>query len=240
MIELRDDEVVFRFPEVHADAVCRIGFQRTLRIPDDNRDYPCRRPRPVPPPARGRPCRPRPGGLGPARRRLPAHVPGRGDVAAFRRPVSDGRQGGGRKDRRPDRRGLDERPLRAAPELPGGARAAVAGRLLRREGADSSVRRHAPRRRLHGRGAVDRRGAARRAAACRVPDAGREVRGVAGRATGNGPARMLFHAAGRPNEHGSGARRSHAPGDPRGPPRGPPRLRGVGPVGAFPVFSSTS
>jgi len=31
---------VFRFPEVHPDAVCRIELQRTLRIPDDNRDYP--------------------------------------------------------------------------------------------------------------------------------------------------------------------------------------------------------
>ena len=40
MIELRGNELVWRFPEVHADAVCRIGFQRTLRIPDDNRDYP--------------------------------------------------------------------------------------------------------------------------------------------------------------------------------------------------------
>ncbi|MCY4121463.1 MAG: hypothetical protein OXG72_11150 [Acidobacteria bacterium] len=40
MVELRGDELVFRFPDVHADAVCRIGFQRTLRIPDDNRDYP--------------------------------------------------------------------------------------------------------------------------------------------------------------------------------------------------------
>ena len=40
MIELRDDALEFRFPEVHADAVCRVGFQRTLRIPDDNRDYP--------------------------------------------------------------------------------------------------------------------------------------------------------------------------------------------------------
>ncbi|MCE2513670.1 MAG: hypothetical protein J4F37_01425 [Acidobacteria bacterium] len=40
MVELRGDELVFRFPEVHAAAVCRIGFQRTLRIPDDNRDYP--------------------------------------------------------------------------------------------------------------------------------------------------------------------------------------------------------
>ena len=40
MIELKDDELVFRFPTVHVDAACRIGFQRTLRIPDDNRDYP--------------------------------------------------------------------------------------------------------------------------------------------------------------------------------------------------------
>ena len=40
MIELSHDELVFRFPEVHADAECRITFQRTLRIPDDNRDYP--------------------------------------------------------------------------------------------------------------------------------------------------------------------------------------------------------
>ena len=40
MIELRDDALVLRFPDVHADAVCRVAFQRTLRIPDDNRDYP--------------------------------------------------------------------------------------------------------------------------------------------------------------------------------------------------------
>ena len=39
MIELQDDKLVFRFPEVHPDAVCRIEFQRTLRIPDDNREY---------------------------------------------------------------------------------------------------------------------------------------------------------------------------------------------------------
>lgn len=39
MVELKGDELVVRFPEVHADAVCRIGFQRTLRIPDDNRDH---------------------------------------------------------------------------------------------------------------------------------------------------------------------------------------------------------
>lgn len=40
MIELREDRLVFRFPEVHADAKCRIEFQRTLRIPDDRRHYP--------------------------------------------------------------------------------------------------------------------------------------------------------------------------------------------------------
>ncbi len=40
MIELRNDQLVFRFPEVHKDAELRVDFQRTLRIPDDNRDYP--------------------------------------------------------------------------------------------------------------------------------------------------------------------------------------------------------
>ena len=40
MIELNNDVLNFRFPEVHAKAGCRIDFQRTLRIPDDNRDYP--------------------------------------------------------------------------------------------------------------------------------------------------------------------------------------------------------
>ena len=40
MIELKDDELVLAFPEVHEEAVCRIVFQRTLRIPDDNREYP--------------------------------------------------------------------------------------------------------------------------------------------------------------------------------------------------------
>ncbi len=40
MIELTQDRLEFRFPEVHAEARCRIDFQRTLRIPDDHRDYP--------------------------------------------------------------------------------------------------------------------------------------------------------------------------------------------------------
>ncbi len=40
MITLEKDQLVFRFPEVHDEATCAIGFQRTLRIPDDGRDYP--------------------------------------------------------------------------------------------------------------------------------------------------------------------------------------------------------
>jgi len=40
MITLEHDALVFAFPEVHPAAVLRIEFQRTLRIPDDGRDYP--------------------------------------------------------------------------------------------------------------------------------------------------------------------------------------------------------
>ena len=40
MIELLDNQLTFRFPEVHPKAECVIDFQRTLRIPDDNRSYP--------------------------------------------------------------------------------------------------------------------------------------------------------------------------------------------------------
>lgn len=40
MIEMRDYDLVFTFPEVHPDAQLRIIFQRTLRIPDDGRTYP--------------------------------------------------------------------------------------------------------------------------------------------------------------------------------------------------------
>ena len=38
-IELRDNQLIFRFLDVHEDAELRIEFQRTLRIPDDNREY---------------------------------------------------------------------------------------------------------------------------------------------------------------------------------------------------------
>ena len=40
MIELMNNQLTFRFPEVHQKAACSIDFQRTLRIPDDNREYP--------------------------------------------------------------------------------------------------------------------------------------------------------------------------------------------------------
>jgi hypothetical protein len=40
MIELRNHNLVFAFPEVHPDAKIKIAFQRTLRIPDDNQVYP--------------------------------------------------------------------------------------------------------------------------------------------------------------------------------------------------------
>jgi hypothetical protein len=40
LIELRKDRLTFSFPDVHARAQASIEFQRTLRIPDDGRDYP--------------------------------------------------------------------------------------------------------------------------------------------------------------------------------------------------------
>jgi hypothetical protein len=40
VIELQRDQLVFRFPDVHRAAELRIEFQRTLRIPDDDRSYP--------------------------------------------------------------------------------------------------------------------------------------------------------------------------------------------------------
>ena len=40
MIQLHHDSLEFSFPDVHPDASCGIQFIRTLRIPDDNREYP--------------------------------------------------------------------------------------------------------------------------------------------------------------------------------------------------------
>jgi len=40
LLQLRNDTLVFAFPEVHPDAELKISFARTLRIPDDGRRYP--------------------------------------------------------------------------------------------------------------------------------------------------------------------------------------------------------
>jgi hypothetical protein len=40
LITLEDNQLIFRFPEVHEAARCEIRFQRTLRIPDDGGEYP--------------------------------------------------------------------------------------------------------------------------------------------------------------------------------------------------------
>ncbi|MGD8360590.1 MAG: hypothetical protein PVJ04_04110 [Gemmatimonadota bacterium] len=40
MIELKDNRLIFSFPEVHKDAHFSLELERTLRIPDDGRDYP--------------------------------------------------------------------------------------------------------------------------------------------------------------------------------------------------------
>ena len=39
MIELTQDNLIFTFPDVHADASLSLNFQRTLRIPDDGSTY---------------------------------------------------------------------------------------------------------------------------------------------------------------------------------------------------------
>ena len=40
MIEIHNDSLRFTFPDVHPAARLEIAFQRTLRIPDDDREYP--------------------------------------------------------------------------------------------------------------------------------------------------------------------------------------------------------
>ena len=40
MIELVPDGLCFSFPEVHPDAALKVTFERTFRIPDDERTYP--------------------------------------------------------------------------------------------------------------------------------------------------------------------------------------------------------
>jgi hypothetical protein len=40
MIELNHDTLHFSFPDLHPDAHCTVSFQRTLRIPDDDKTWP--------------------------------------------------------------------------------------------------------------------------------------------------------------------------------------------------------
>ena len=40
MLELKKNSLVFSFPDVHPAAKLTVTFQRTLRIPDDERTYP--------------------------------------------------------------------------------------------------------------------------------------------------------------------------------------------------------
>lgn len=40
MIELKNNALQFHFPQVHPDAQLSVEFQRTLRIPDDDKEYP--------------------------------------------------------------------------------------------------------------------------------------------------------------------------------------------------------
>ncbi|MDD4340896.1 MAG: hypothetical protein PHO14_01530 [Kiritimatiellae bacterium] len=40
MIELKEQALAFSFPDIHPSAKVQITFQRTLRIPDDGKDYP--------------------------------------------------------------------------------------------------------------------------------------------------------------------------------------------------------
>ena len=40
MIELRSDRLMVSFSEIHPAAKCSVDFQRTLRVPDDNQEYP--------------------------------------------------------------------------------------------------------------------------------------------------------------------------------------------------------
>lgn len=40
MIGLKGNSLIFRFPDVHQQAAVSVEFQRTLRVPDDGKNYP--------------------------------------------------------------------------------------------------------------------------------------------------------------------------------------------------------
>ena len=181
MIELQNDQLVFSFPEVHPHARLRIDFQRTLRIPDDGKTYPL-------PPGLGRfPLR----HVDDCHRNVPAEWLTHGGIML---PMyqSEALVDLLQSEWDPDRRvpypfaikvatgkinavsgtGMVRRSASQSPGLRRGPRATVAGRVLRRKGPDSAIRRHAARRRVLGRGANHRKGRARRIANLGSPDEG--------------------------------------------------------------------
>ena len=176
-IELRDNQLIFRFPEVHGYAELAIEFQRTLRIPDDNREY-------FLPPGLGRfplsrvddypdnlpETWSKHGGVfTPMYQAEAMWICFHGDypmavkIAAGKVNAVTGET-------------WEEEAQRGTAGLHGGAGSTVAGRVLRGEGLDSAVRGDAAGRGLHGGRAVNRRGGAWGASDCGLPHEAVEIR----------------------------------------------------------------
>ncbi len=175
MVTLEGDHLVFRFPDVHEEARLTVTFQRTLRIPDDDRLYP------LPPGLGAFPLR----HVDDYRRRLPKAWVERGGVlmpmhqaeamwisfgSHYPVAIKVSHWQGERHHGIPADPGPPSRPTGLSRDT----RPALAGRLLRREGRDSPVRGHAARARLFGGGADLAHGGARRAPVGRPsPEGGR-------------------------------------------------------------------
>ena len=159
MISLENDRLTFHFPEAHASAIGGVEFQRTLRIPDDNREY-------LLPPGLGRfPLH----HVDDYAHRLPAEWRAHGGVflpmhqseamwISFRGgypmaiKVAAGKINVLTGEAWTPRLCADPQDYLVVPGQP------LAGRLLRCQGVDSTVRGNAARPRLHCGGATDRRG----------------------------------------------------------------------------------
>ena len=169
-IELREDQLIFRFPEVHEDAELEIEFQRTLRIPDDNREH-------YLPPGLGRFPLSRvddypenlPDRWSTTWRGVFTDVPSGGAVDQFPRRLSDGGEDSGGQGERGDRGDMGGGTQRGTTGLRGGAGSTVVGRVLRGKWLDSAVRGNAVGGRLHGGGTTNGRGGARRTSDRRLP-----------------------------------------------------------------------
>ena len=182
MIVLENDRLEFRFPEVHAEARCSIAFQRTLRIPDDGRDYP------LPPGLGAFPLR----HLDDFGERLPGSWRERGGVIApmhqaeamwiafdsdypFAVKVATGKSCAITGDPWVDRLNRDPQDYAVLPEQPW-----LDGYCVEK-GVVRQFRGHAAWRGLHCRGAADRRRGPRRRPACGVAHEGRALRGDSAR-----------------------------------------------------------